>query len=826
MQQEMTEAVVSEEEQAQRFVKLEALGQSLSQKRQEAINHRNQSGIEQIWTEDEEFYMGVDDANREELSGTIEKPPTAGQQTRPETQSTVKSTVFPNITQPYVDAGAARIGDMLLPTDDRNFELESTPIPDLLALESLLKDARDASPLPAQPSPATAASVPPPLPTSPPGAGEAPSLLAAAAPAASTAAAPAQPPVPTAAGPQQPPAAPLMVELEDGTMVPEPELRAKIQKIKSEAKRRAEKAQTRIDDWLTECEYLGEVRSAFDDTAKAGSGVMKGPFPVKRTRTVVKKDESTGELVTTTVTEIKPASARKSYWNIFPDPSCGENIHDGSYIWERDTLTEKKLDELKDIPGYITEQIDLCIEEGPSLYVPQGATVPYHDRKDPTRNKSKYEIWYFHGQLKQSDLEDAGCKCGDGEKVDVLVTMVNDRIIRAVLNPLENGMFPYDVLRWKRRPGSWAGVGIARQMRTAQRMVVAATRNMMDNAGLGAGPMLIVGRGIVPQNGIWEIVPRKIWVRDQESDDRPVEQDMKAVIIPMLQAELTAIIELGMKMAEDTTGMPMLLQGQQGSAPDTVGGLQMLNNNATAVLRRVARHFDNDLTVPHLNRYYDWLMYYGEYPDEKGDLFVKARGSSALVERDAQTMELTQIVGMTLDPRFGKNPKKAMNEFLKSRRFDPTTFDYTEEEQAKIDATPQPPPPQVQVAEIRAGVEKEKLGVTKQTKAQELQVDMERIANDTDRDLAYVEAETARTQQEGDIGLRKLALQRELAILEYASAQKTTIDKVRGSLAETALELRVQKELAGAANVLKAREVANPAVEPPGRAPNGEAFQK
>ena len=811
--------VVNEDEEAQRFVKLEALGLALSGKRQDAIDYRNQSGIEQIWTEDEEFYMGIDDANREEMGGTIEKPPTAGQQTKPETQTEVRSTVFPNITQPYVDAGAARIGDMLLPTDDRNFELESTPLPEMLEMESLLKDAKNASPLPAQPPPATATSVPPPLPTSPLGAGEAP-------PAASTSAAPTTPLAPTAAAPQQPPAPPLMVKLSDGSMVPEAELTAKIRKIKAEAKRKAEKGQNRIDDWLGECEYLGEVRSAFDDAAKVGSGVTKGPFPVKRKRTLIEKNEN-GEMVATTTTEIKPASKRVSYWSLFPDPSCGESIHDGSFIWEVDTLTEKKLEALKGVPGYIASQIDLCLEEGPSKYVPNSKKIPYQERADQFKNKSKYQIWYFHGQLKKEELEAAGCKCEEGEdKFDVLITMVNDRVIRAALNPLDSGAFPYDVIRWKRRPGSWAGVGIARQMRTPQRMVVAATRNLMDNAGLGAGPMFIVGRGIIPQNGIWEIRPRKIWIRDQESDDRPVEQDMKSIVIPMLQAELTGIIELGMKMAEDTTGMPMLLQGQQGTAPDTVGGLQMLNNNATAVLRRVARHFDNDLTVPHINRYYDWLMYYGEDPDEKGDLFVKARGSSALVERDAQTMELTQIVGMTLNPAFGKNPKKAMDEFLKSRRFDPTTFDYTEEEQAKIDATPPPPPPQVMAAQIRAGVDEKKIGSSEKIKAQELQVKMEAIANDTDRDLTYVEAETTRTQNEHEARMRELSIKRELAILAYASDQKTTIDKVKGSLAETALELRVQKELAGAANVLKAREVANPAIEPPGRAPNGEAFQK
>lgn len=805
------ETVIDEQGvQVQRLVRLEALGLTLSAKRQSAINHRNQSGIEQIWTEDEEFYMGIDDANRDELTGTVEKPPTAGQQTRPESQTGLKSTVFPNITQPYVDAGAARIGDMLLPTDDRNFQLDPTPIPDLQEIESLLEDSANALPPPP---------VSPPLPASspPPGAGGAPTPPAPAAPGA--------PPAPAAPGapPAPPPPPPRMVKLPDGSEVPEAELREKIQLTQSEATRKAEKAQTRIDDWLTECDYIGEVRAGFDDAAKVGSGIMKGPYPVKRKRVVWNKDKN-GQLAMETIEEIVPVSTRTSYWNIFPDPACGEDIHEGSWIFESDTLTEKKLMELMDVPGYINDQIQLCIDEGPSKYVAGAKTIPYSDKSDAER--TKYQVWYFHGQLNKEDVESAGCKCEDGEKFDVLVTMVNDRVIRAAFNPLESGEFPYDIIRWKRRPNSPFGVGIARQMRTPQRMVVAGARNLMDNAGLGAGPMLVLGRGIIPQNGVWEIVPRKIWLRDQESDDRPVEQDMKIIVIPMLQQELTNIIQLGMKMAEDTTGMPMLLQGQQGEAPDTVGGMQILNNNGTAVLRRVARHFDNDLTVPHINRYYSWLMYYGDDPEEKGDLYVKARGSSALVERDAQTQELTQIVGMTLNPAFGKNPKRAMDEFLKSRRFDPTTFDYTKEEQAKIDATPPPPPPQIEVAKIRASVDEKKIGSAEKLKAQDLQVRMEAIQNDTDRDLTYVEAETTRTENEHAARMSELQVRRELALLDYANKREISLSEVKADLTKTALELRVQKELAGVEQVLAAKQVANPAVEPAGRAPDGQAFQK
>ena len=785
---------------------LEALGQALSGKRQEAITFRANSGIEQVWTEDEEHYMGIDDANRDELGATVEKPTTSGSRTynkgNSENSDTVKSTVFPNITQPYVDAAAARISDMLLPTDDRNFVIEPTPIPELAEFEELADTPIAPPPLPpAAPGPSSPGAQPLVMGGAPmQGAPMQGSPMQGAPMQGSPTPAPAEPPV--------------MIKLPNGETVTLDQLREKIAKTKATARRQSDGAQAQIDDWLTECDYLGEVRGVIDDAAKVGTGVLKGPVPM-----MLRAKKFDGDTLVL-YEKINPSSKNISYWNLYPDPACGENIHNGSWIFERDTLSEKKIKALKGLPGYIDSQIDLVLEEGPAKYTAAGKIQ--FDGKTSVK-KGQFEIWYYHGTVSREDIEAAGCNCPEGTNpsFEALITLINDHVVRAAINPLDSGEFPYDVMRWKRRPGHWAGVGVARQMRTSQRMVTAATRNLMDNAGLGAGPMFVFGRGIRPQNNIWEIKPRKIFVRDEDDDtNRPTKSEIETIVIPMLQVELTNIIQLGMKMAEDSTGLPMLLQGQQGSAPDTVGGMQMLNNNASAVLRRIARLFDIGLTVPHIQRYYEWLMLFGEKADIKGDMFIKARGSSALVERDAQTMELAQIVGMTVNPVFGKDPKKAMDEYLKSRRFNPETFNYTKEEQAKIDSQPPAPPPQVQAAQIRAETDLKKTEMS-------VGAQVERTKIDTDRDRAYVEAETQRTEREHQARMAELNVKRELALLEYATSQKMSLDRVKADLAKTAMTLRTQRELAGADRQLRAAEqVAKPLVEPPGRAEPGRAFQQ
>jgi len=728
----------------QRIAILDAIGSALAAKRKDAVAARSQLGIETEWAEDEESYQGYDDANRHEFANTASKPIIDGK-TRNDNGKVASagSTVFPNITQPYVDAVSARVGDMLLPTDDRNYAIEP------------VKDNNLAPP-----------------------------------------AAPIQQPPQPPAQPGQPPVQPQPTQQD--------QIRLEQIRLKKENTRKAKLAEDQIDDWLQASGYYGEMRQAIDDAVRLGSGVIKGPVPTKRNLTkLVKAADGTAEMKV--IEEIQPASIRVDPWNLFPDPACGESIHNGSYIFERDYITEKKLDDLRGLPGYIDAQIDKCILEGPG-------NRKEHDRNNKSSSKDQFEIWYAHIELKADELIACGCHVEDKAGYPALITMVNNHVIRAALNPLDSGAFPYDIIPWKRRPGMPWGMGLARQLRTPQRMVVAATRRLADNAGLGSGPMFVVRRGVQPENGIWEIAPLKVWVEEDDSTGNAT-APVSAVVIPMMQVELTNIIQLAMKMAEDVTGMPQLMQGQQGNAPDTVGGMTILNNNANAVLRRIARMFDSHGTEPHIRRYYDWLLAYGEDDEMKGEFQVVARGSTALVERDIQSQEMTNVLQMSLNPAFGKNPKLAMNEYLKSRRFDPGAFDYTEEEMAQMQSQQQPPDPRVQVAQMQI-----------QAKAQEQQA---KIKADADKTMG--EMEFQKWAKEQDIQLEQANLTAE---------QQQAFDKHKVDLATLSMKLRTQTALSEQSiahnrdtivgqhmmDLHKSKQALAPPTEPAGRAESGKAF--
>jgi len=219
-------------------------------------------------------------------------------------------------------------------------------------------------------------------------------------------------------------------------------------------------------------------------------------------------------------------------------------------------------------------------------------------------------------------------------------------------------------------------------------------------------------------------------------------------------------------------------------------------------------------------------MDYGEDPDEKGDFNIIARGSTALVERDLQAQEMVGVLQLCLNPAYGKNPKKAMDEYLKSRRFDPEMFDYTEEEQAQMRKQPQPEAPQVQAAKIRAQADAEKAKMTLDVDMQIAQMDnqtaQERTRVDTDRDTVLVNAAAEKNRNDAALRARELDMRLQLAQLDYANKHSLKLEDVKAQMAKVAITANLQRDLAGANNASK--QVMTPVAEPPGRAQPGFAF--
>lgn len=596
--------------------------QTLLSKRSEAISGRASSGIEEEWTEDEEHYQGIDDANRAYQNANqlyrSRKASLTGNS--PSNSGPSRSVVFLNITRPYTDAASARVADMLLPTDDRAWEIKPTPLPRLSTSQ-------------------------------------------------------------------------LTMLAQSMGMTDPAEAQAQIEASQTQAKQAAAKMQQAIEDPLVESNWHGEVRQVIEDAARIGSGVLKGPFPIQRTQRLVQKDPITQMTSVVRVDSIQPGSKRVDPWNFFPDAACGENLHNGSYTWEREYIGKRQIKSMLADPSYDRTELLAALREGPAR-TRQGTEAVYRASDD------EYEMWIFYGHCAGEHLRTVGVELDDGDedRVPTMAVLINDRLVKATQSPVENGEFPYDILAWQRRPGMPWGMGISRQIRTVQRMLNGSTRAMMDNSGLSAAPQVVIGNGITPEDGTWGLRPGKVWRANADADAPDVRAAFSAFVVPSVQAELMNIINFCLKMAEDTTGMPAMLQGIRGDAPNTLGGMQMQNNNATSVLRRLAKRFDDYVTRPHIQRYFDWMMSYSDDESIKGDFEIEVRASSALVERDAQQQFLLQMVGLARDPVYEIDPAKLFAELCKGQRLDPKSFQLSDEQKKALRQQPPPDP----VAEAKA----------------------------------------------------------------------------------------------------------------------------
>jgi hypothetical protein len=605
------------------------------------------------------------------------------------------------------------------------------------------------------------------------------------------------------------------------------------------ARKKAKAAEQRIYDWMEQTQYRSEIRKVIADAARIGVGVLKAPVP--KAKKVMAITEAKGGGINLEIREnIIPAAVWVDPWNIFPDPACGENIHDGDYVFERDHMSARQVRELRKLDGYIGDAIDKVLEEGPNKVNSEADGR----RSDAKATKGRFEVWYFYGTLTKDEMlaiDQASGKApaqsaDDGpDPMHAIVTLINDSVVRAALNPLDSGNFPYHSMPWQRRAQHWAGVGVAEQMRTPQKVTNAALRALLNNAGKSAGSQLVINQAAIrPADESWTITPDKIWflTNDGPAD---VRQAMMAIEIPNVTQQLMEIIQLGERFAEETTSIPLITQGQSGATtPDTFGAAQLQNNNANQLLRSIGYAFDDYITEPVVRQYYEWLLLDTDVPnEEKGEFQIDAHGSIALVERAIQDQSIAQMAGVVANPLYGLDPKRWAKLFLKSKRLNPDDIAYSEEEQAKLDAAPPPEAPAVTVAKITQDTQL-KLGVMKQSVDQQTtQAEAQIAAAAHTLEVGKVQVDQQQTHLDATLQAHELQMTHDRALMEYATRRNISLDRAKTELARTAMQLNTERELNAVNNQaadrkhrreIVAQQMPKPPVQAPGRAAPGQAF--
>lgn len=596
---------------------------------------------------------------------------------------------------------------------------------------------------------------------------------------------------------------------------------AKHQSEKAEEKMRGMEAE--IDDQLTECNYNAECRRMAFDAIKAGTGIMRGPDVIKSVRKAwVPMTDAKGKTVHVmqVVEEFRPQSRRINYWDIYPDASCGDDHQRGSFIWERDSVLPRDVRMLMGAPGYLVDQLAAVLQEAPKR---TAVALNKKDQQEQLQTTASmgaaYERWTYHGELARDDLEALGCDCShtDAKTISACAVFINDRPVKIVLNMLDTGGLPYDFFQWTQVSGSCWGIGVPRMEMWPSRIVTAALRAMMDNAGDSAGATIVMKAGLEPEDDVREVGGKRIWTVD---DDIDVRQAFAQFQITNNQKDLAAIIELGLRFADLESNAPSIFQGDKEDLPETLGATNIIVDSANIAVRSRVKRWDDQITRPHLKRYYDWNMQYNPKPEIKGDFSVDPRGTSILSLRDQQAPMLIQLLGMRNHPEVDlvTDWEKVVKQLYRAHHIDAAKSD-EEIKALKEERKKAPPPmaPQVQAAQIRAQSAHDVATIN-------AQVDLKKDASDTDRDTVYVQAEAERTRNEHEARMEELQLKRDLALLQYSSDQKVSLTQAKVELATNAMKIKSVERLA--ANNAPADKMPKPPIEPAGRAQPGKSYQQ
>ena len=116
--------------------------------------------------------------------------------------------------------------------------------------------------------------------------------------------------------------------------------------------------------------------------------------------------------------------------------------------------------------------------------------------------------------------------------------------------------------------------------------------------------------------------------------------------------ELMGIYQQWVRIADDVTGIPAYVYGNQetAGAGKTASGLSMLMGAATKAIKSVIANIDEGLIEPMIRQLFRYAMLY--HPDEsiKGDVRVVAKGASALLVREQAQVRRNEFLQITNNP--------------------------------------------------------------------------------------------------------------------------------------------------------------------------------
>lgn len=445
-----------------------------------------------------------------------------------------------------------------------------------------------------------------------------------------------------------------------------------------------------ILDQLTEANADQKIKSAIMEACIFGSGAIKsGTVSIDRSQSYSKVVNEMGEsgFTLSMIEKVVPDIESVSIFDLYPDPYC-TNLRDCDGLFRRHILTKRQLRELKDLPGFDSEEIEEVIRtqrKGDHTEETHERTRREISGVNDQGESRRYEVLEYWGCIDGQDLQDYGVDLDEDtdltQQFDSNVWLLSGKVIKIQLNPVMGYKIPYQIFPYERSPHQFWGTGVPKMMRDSQSTMNAATRIYLDNMALSSGPMLEVNSDLLAAGeDPTDIHPWRVFLREGGDGTMPAVRFFQ----PIANANgLTSIIDIFRRFADETTSLPSYTHGEQTkSLNKTATGISMLMGAANVALKSTIKNLDDFLVRPMVESLFHFNMQYGTNEKSKGDLKVIARGSTALIQKEVQSQRLLQFMSLLGSPedQMLVNRPQLLKQIAESMDIDPEAFMKSEEE--------------------------------------------------------------------------------------------------------------------------------------------------
>jgi hypothetical protein len=433
----------------------------------------------------------------------------------------------------------------------------------------------------------------------------------------------------------------------------------KEQEAREEAKERAEQMTTLIEDKLAEGGFPAEFLEFLEDLVNLKAGILKGPVYRNRLTQQGWVQDAEGGWTPNYVEATTMDVDRVDPFRFFPGPHA-RRIQD-TYTVEWHELTAKQLQELKGVAGYSDTAIDAVLEGfggGSGRWIDAQVLQTYREARMGMQNRTSPSTWDdrfdalefwipIMGKLLSEweipDLE-------DDRVYDVNCWLVQNQVIKCVINPDKLGRNPYCMTSFIKRNGTVWGCGLPETIEDDQAAINMLARATCNNAAFASMPQISVNALRLAAQESAKLHPGKVWRHDGGSitGDEPI----KFFQPPVVVAALIGALHEFLAQADADSGVPAYAHGDArvGGAGSTSSGLSMLISMASRGIYSVVSNICNDAISPLITRFYDALMLHHPDNSVKGDAKVVAAGVAALMQREQAAVRLNEFAAQTNNP--------------------------------------------------------------------------------------------------------------------------------------------------------------------------------